>query len=391
MPKRILVLSFYFEPDLSAGSFRCTSLVNALLEHQNCQIDVITTLPNRYNSFSVSAPEYEEKENCTIQRIKIPTHQSGMKDQIRSYITYYREVKKRVKNQNYDLIFVTSGRLFSAFLGAQLSRKKQTPLYLDIRDIFVDTLTDILSRKIAWFVVPACRLIEKYTFSTAKRINLVSEGFIPYFKQYPQPEYRFYTNGIDANFLESNTSQNNQITRKTPHITALYAGNIGEGQGLHLILPELAKQLQDKVSFIVIGDGGQKARLSEHIQGLTNVTLLPPTNRSALQQAYQSADILFLHLNDYPAFHKVLPSKIFEYAASGKPIWAGVSGYAAHFLTKHVSNVGIFSPCNTIEALNALERLHIEDSDRTAFREKFSRKKIMHNMSSDILSFLEKT
>ena len=45
-----------------------------------------------------------------------------------------------------------------------------------------------------------------------------------------------------------------------------------------------------------------------------------------------STDVLFLHLNDYSAFRKVIPSKIFEYAATGKPIVAGVSGYAAEFL-----------------------------------------------------------
>jgi len=31
------------------------------------------------------------------------------------------------------------------------------------------------------------------------------------------------------------------------------------------------------------------------------------------------ADVLFLHLNAYKAFEKVLPSKIFEYAATGRP------------------------------------------------------------------------
>ena len=39
---------------------------------------------------------------------------------------------------------------------------------------------------------------------------------------------------------------------------------------------------------------------------------------------YNQANILFLHLNSIKAFEKVLPSKIFEYAASNKPILAGV-------------------------------------------------------------------
>ena len=38
----------------------------------------------------------------------------------------------------------------------------------------------------------------------------------------------------------------------------LYAGNLGEGQGLHKIIPESAKKLEGKFEFVIIGDGGMK-------------------------------------------------------------------------------------------------------------------------------------
>jgi hypothetical protein len=45
---RLLVLSFYYQPDLGAGSFRTTALVRALREHTpSTMVDVVTTLPNR--------------------------------------------------------------------------------------------------------------------------------------------------------------------------------------------------------------------------------------------------------------------------------------------------------------------------------------------------------
>ena len=108
--------------------------------------------------------------------------------------------------------------------------------------------------------------------------------------------------------------------------------------------------------------------------------------REALIKEYLAADILFLHLNDYEAFKKVLPSKIFEYAALGKPIWAGVSGYAAQFLHEEVSNVAVFSPCDTEQALRVFEQLDIRDAPRDAFVQKFSRKLIMRAMAADILA-----
>ena len=57
----ILVLSFYFKPDLCAGSFRSTSLVKQLesMLIQGSQIDLVTTLPNRYKTFSQDARSWK--------------------------------------------------------------------------------------------------------------------------------------------------------------------------------------------------------------------------------------------------------------------------------------------------------------------------------------------
>ncbi len=386
---RILVLSFYYQPDLCAGSFRCTALVEALKKHSNCEIDIITTLPNRYASFSADALRIEKEGNVTIHRVALPSHKSGMADQVKAFFTYYREARKIVDNENYGVVYATSSRLFTAFLGARIANKKRLPLYLDIRDIFVDTIKDVLSPKIAFFAKPVFSFIEKYTFKRAQRINLVSRGFKQYFEQrYPETEYCWYTNGIDKEFLDINVIEEvAPIRNKILQVT--YAGNMGEGQGLHNILPKLAKMLEGRVEFNVIGAGGRKPQLQETLilNGVTNVKLLPPVSREELITCYQKADILFLHLNDYPAFKKVLPSKIFEYAAMGKPVWAGVSGYAAEFLKADVENSAVFEPGNHQQALQLLHSLDMRLTKRDDFITKYSRANIMSQMAKDLIDF----
>ena len=304
---RILVLSFYYQPDLCAGSFRATSLIEQLKKHDDVEIEIVTTMPNRYASFSASANTFEQFDNVTINRIDLPSHKSGMLDQIKSFTRFYIEAVKLTKDKEYDLIFATSSRLFTAFLGARLAKKKKTPLYLDIRDIFVDTIKDVLSPKISFFAKPILSLIESYTFKTALHINLVSRGFENYFiHRFKQSEFSYFTNGIDSEFLGL-TVKTEEISKQK---TILYAGNIGEGQGLHTIIPELAKTLDNKYKVDVIGDGGRKPILESALFDIENVKLFPPVQRQELSDEYMNADVLFLHLNDYPAFKKVLPSKI---------------------------------------------------------------------------------
>src|SRR5690606_33202754 len=119
---------------------------------------------------------------------------------------------------------------------------------------------------------------------------------------------------------------------------------IGEGQGLHIIVPQAAHRLGDSYKFVIIGDGGAKGKLKAELDRLqvSNVELRAPVKRAELLEIYREADVLFLHLNDYDAFKKVLPSKIFELGAYDKPIIAGVAGFANEFIKKNIPNRILF-------------------------------------------------
>ena len=120
---------------------------------------------------------------------------------------------------------------------------------------------------------------------------------------------------------------------------------------------------------------------------LDNVELLPPVDRVSLIEEYIKADVLFLHLNDYPAFEKVLPSKLFEYAAMRKPIWAGISGYSAKFVKAEIDNCEVFLPGNITDAMEKFDVLEFHLEPRNKFILKFNREKIMDEMALDILRF----
>ena len=392
---KILVLSFYYTPDLSAGSFRAAALVEALLNclPRSSQIDVVTTLPNRYNSFSLDAPAIENYPGLHVRRIALPEHQSGMIDQSMAFLTFYRQAMKYVENREYDLVLGTSGRLMTAVMAARVAKKKKAFLYLDIRDIFVDTVKDVLPRHLALAIKPIFSWLENWTVKRADKVNLVSRGFDGYFKtRYPRQQFSFFTNGIDVEFQNTVRKTAQFRSQNAGLVTVLYAGNLGEGQGLHTILPDLANKLHGQVVFRVIGDGGRKEVLRRALAeaGVENVVLLPPIKRDTLAQEYLKADVLFLHLNDYDAFKKVLPSKIFEYAAMGKPVWAGVSGYPAEFIEAEVANAAVFKPCDVDGAVVAFNRLELKDIVRLDFIRKFCRTNIMHAMAKDICRVAQK-
>ena len=295
---------------------------------------------------------------------------------------------RRVRQQKYDLVFATSSRLMSAVLGAWIATQKQTLLYLDIRDIFVDTIGDVLSNNVMLFAKPFFSYLERWAVKRADIVNLVSPGFAEYFSsRYPDRQFSFFTNGVDEEFVNTALRIRGNKKDNNGYLTVLYAGNVGEGQGLHTILPPLAKRMETRLRFKIIGDGGRKKALIRALNdyGIENVELLAPVRREVLIEAYQDADILFLHLNHYSALGKVLPSKLFEYAAMGKPLWAGVSGYAAEFVKNEIKNSAVFHPCDAADAEQVFADLDICTKPRLEFVKKYARDKIVMDMAEEIV------
>lgn len=387
MTMRVLLLSYYFAPDLAA--FRVEALVNALLTHGNdeIEVDVLTTRPNRYPSYTAASDHSAHQPKLSITRIDLPMHRFNVWSQAWGFAHYARGAFRAVKGKHYDLIVATSSRLMTATLGAAIARKKQAPLYLDIRDIFVDVLPELYPGVLGKLLARLFSGLEKITLDHAARVNLVSPGFLSYFSaRYPHMTFSTFTNGVDDLFVQTPFYPHTPDEPARP-LKIVYAGNIGAGQGLDKILPALAERLAGTACFYVIGDGSTLAQLREALlkRRVKNVELIAPMPRLELTHYYQQADVLFLHLNDFKAFLKVVPSKLFEYAATGKPILAGLDGYSKAFTLDHIANACVFAPANADAAVAALARLRLGATDRAAFVRTYSRSAIHRRMAFDIL------
>lgn len=385
---RILLLTFYFQPDLCAGSFRATPLARELSKQMspNDTIHVVTTMPNRYQSYRATAALVENIGNIKIERIRLPAHKSGMIDQARAFAVYALGVWRRTRRQHYDVVFATSSRLMTAVTGALTARHTGARLYLDLRDIFTDTLSDMFAGKMGTCFLPLLRYMEKKTVHAASRVNLVSHGFVDYFTAIRDDlQYRTFTNGIDEVFL--NTDYAHSPTKSGSKVI-LYAGNIGNGQGLDRIIPKAARALEPDWEFWIVGDGGYRNLLQRRIiaSGVKNVRLIDPVTQSDLIDYYRKADVLFLHLNDFKAFEKVLPSKIFEYAATGKPLLAGVAGFSRHFIQANVPNSAVFDPCDDKGLVEGLQQLKLIVEPPEVFIDQFRRSKIIQLLVDDLMA-----
>jgi len=394
---KIVFFTFYYPPDLCAGSFRAIALTQALSKRMknDDELHIIATHPNRYENHRVKASDIEVHGNTTIHRISVPSHKSGMFSQARTFATYALASYKLCNKLNPDFLIGTTSRLMTGILTGVSARKLGCKYFIDLRDIFSETISDIFSQKnklLGFISKKTFSLLERWLFNKAIGVNVVSEGFPEYFQTMgiDTSNWSFFPNGVDKIFTNLPFMENKRSKKIT---NILYIGNIGTGQGLENILPATAKCMGNKYQFLVIGGGGASSKLINTIKNnnVDNIEILAPIKREKLIKYYEDADILFVHLNDIPAFQRVLPSKIFEYAALRKPIVAGLSGYSAKFILDNVPYATIFNSGDVdgcVDAIKKAESLEIKDKNINIFIEKFSLEKIMNKMAKHIFSLL---
>ena len=394
---KIVFFTFYYPPDLCAGSFRASALAQAFSKRMkdNDELHIVTTHPNRYESHRINADNIELFGNITVHRISVPDHKSGMFSQARTFAAYALASYKLSNNIKPDFLIGTTSRLMTGVLTGIVARKLGCRYFIDLRDIFSETISDIFSQKskLLGFILKASfSLLEGWLFHRATGVNVVSGGFPEYFQTQglDTSQWSFYPNGVDKEFVNLSFSENEHPENIK---TILYAGNIGSGQGLETVLPAAAKHLGKGYRFLVIGGGGAIFKLTNAIKkaNVDNIELLQPVARERLIKYYKEADILFLHLNDIPAFKRVLPSKIFEYTALKIPIVAGLSGYSAKFILKNVAYAAVFDSGDVkgcVDAIKKVENIKIKENEIDAFVEKYSREKIMNKMATHIFSLL---
>lgn len=130
---------------------------------------------------------------------------------------------------------------------------------------------------------------------------------------------------------------------------ALYSGNIGNKQGLELVI-QAARALagRDDIVFVVCGNGPNRQRLETMAAGLPNIRF------HDLQPAGRVRDLLALaHVHLLPqladAADLVLPSKLANMLASGRPVVATAACDTG--LAREVDGCGIVTPPGDADAL----------------------------------------
>jgi len=386
----ILILTHNFPPDIGAASFRMEALVRELSKRGH-KVKVITATPNRYSKMDISFDD-DFGQNVEVIRVKNVKQSGNYVKRSYSYIEYFIKTLFLAKSKirHIDIIIATSPQILTGYLGALL-KKKNIPFILDIRDLWPDAMVSLNLTTENSFIYKILKKIEIYMYKKATRIIINSPAFKKDINKYVDKKIDLITNGLDDYFFNFFSKESPREIKNGDKIKIVYAGNLGIAQDIK-ILTEIDEKISENFIFKLIGDGSQKEEIEKTIKkkNINNIMLYPPKARRELIEDYQNADAFFVHLKKLPMFEKTIPSKIFEYVATKKPVIYGLEGVAKDIMDE-LNGSYSFEPGNVksleaalIKMKNDLETGKWKYENNSILEEKYLRSQLSKKFANII-------
>lgn len=357
---RILVVSQYFPPDITAAAFRVGYTVQYLARNGH-EVRVLTALPHKAKGYLEGA-DMEVPKNCSVYRSKLADiGRGGFARYLRHYLSFVagsalNGIRLYLKGWRPQIIWATSPPLFTGISSFALSKLFRCPFVFDIRDIWPESAVSAGQISASGMAFRFGKILEMKLYSAASHMTCVSGAMGEYLRQSSSTPVTAVYNGI---------SPNGRLKpgRVSPQKKIMYAGNFGLVQGLETLIEGLA-DLKDAEylhgwKVVLIGAGADEERLRSLISSLhlkDSISILPPMPREAVIEEMRSAGILFMNLKGDKVFELTIPSKVFDYMLTGRPILAGILGEGKTILETSGANI-CFEPNNKDSFKTALKEM----------------------------------
>lgn len=347
---KILIISQYFYPE----NFRINDLALELKERGH-EITVLTGKPNYpqgvyYKGYSFKENEDEYWNEIPIYRVPLRARKTGAINLVRNYISFVWNANKRVKtlSDDYDLIYVFEVSPITVALPAiKLKKKTNIPIIMNAQDLWPENIVAVtgINNSIINFFLDK---LVNYIYRNTDLILSASPAFIDKIQERVEnkskvkywPQYSVV--GRNNKFINS--------IFDSQKFNIVFTGNIGEAQGLEIVINSAKELKNTNIIFHLVGDGRNRTYLEKEVKKnnlIDKVIFYGQVNETEIPKFLMSADMALLILNPNPIFDMTLPAKLQTYLACGCPILGCVQGISKKIIDEN--RVGITTDHVTVQ------------------------------------------
>jgi colanic acid biosynthesis glycosyl transferase WcaI len=367
---RILIYSINYFPELT-GIGKYNGEMADWLANQGHEV-VIITAPPYYPWWRVQQPyrswiyrtELINKVKVHRCPLFVPRRPTGAKRLLHLFSFALTSIPVLLIQlfKRPDIIVVLEPTLFCVPAALGLARLFGARTWLHVQDFEVDAAWGLGLVKAKAAGRTAAK-IERWLMNCFDRVSTISDSMLERLvtKGIMQEKTVLLSNWVDAQDifpLPKASIYRAELGIEDNKFVALYSGNMGEKQGLEILLVAARSlQAESRLLFVLCGTGAARARLMQIGMGLHNVRWLPFQPVEKLNELLNLADVHLLPQRA-DAADWCMPSKLLGMLASGRPVLA--TAHPGTQLAKMVSSCGkVVEPDNAQKvAQGLLEFLH---------------------------------
>ncbi|WP_457563604.1 glycosyltransferase family 4 protein [Caminibacter pacificus] len=230
------------------------------------------------------------------------------------------------KMKKPDVIIASPMAPFLVVPAYKLAKKFNAKFIYEVKDIWPLSIIELGNISPKHPLIKIMSWCEKFAVKNADFIVSSLQNYDEHLKEDLNIERDFVwiNNGIsleEMQKIEPLPKQIEDIIPKNKFIIG-YAGTVGIANALDSFL-EAAQMLKynNKIFFLIVGDGREKENLTKKYGYLKNVLFIPPVKKSQVQSLLNKFDVCYIGLQNQNLFkYGVSPNKLFDYMYSAKPI-----------------------------------------------------------------------
>jgi colanic acid biosynthesis glycosyl transferase WcaI len=361
--KKILLYGMNFAPEIT-GVGKYTGEIADYLTGQGAEVTVVTTPPH-YPGWSVRegyTNSYSSERSKGMKIFRVPLFLKENMGGIWRLIaplsfaaTSAPVVLWNILRHRPNFIICIEPTLFAAPLAVLAAKAVGARTVLHVQDLEVDAAFAVGHIKAVPLLKKAAYLFEKYTLKGFDRIITISERMSARLAEKTgKPEQvAIVRNWVDLEHiypLGRKSAYRQEFGYADDDFIVLYSGNIGAKQGLDTLLDAAAKlEQQQKIKFVIAGEGPAKRGLVEKYGRLANVSFVPFQPYEKFNEFMNLASLHALP-QERGAADLVLPSKLGGMLASGAPVV--VTADQGTELANFLGDSAIITPPGDADALS---------------------------------------
>jgi colanic acid biosynthesis glycosyl transferase WcaI len=349
---RILLYGINYAPELT-GIGKYTGEMAAWLAAEGHEVAVITGMPyypkwKLHKNYRGRGWHTESRDGVKVYRcpLYIPanvTAKTRIVQELSFILSTFPVGLKKLFSKRYDVVINICPPFHLGLFPLLYGMIRRVPVVTHVQDLQVDVARDlgmISNKKVLGLMLK----LERWMFNRSSVVTTISKGMHRKIveKKIPSSKCLVLPNWVDEHVIKplgKEQSLYRQFGLSLTDKVILYSGNLGEKQGLEIII-EVADHFRRRsdVYFVIVGSGGAENRLKElaATAGLPNVKFFPLQPYERLSALLATAD-LHLVLQKGRASDLVMPSKITGIlAAGGVPVITATAKTTLHDLvTQH--------------------------------------------------------